>query len=206
MYVSALKNECRVGFTEREWLYCYIRPGAENDCSTEEQAQTEEYFKAMTEVDIKKLTSNIIAGLPGAEEGYTLKEFQAQLDRYQGITKDGLRQNMAHFLKELMPVCEQGGLRMAVHPDDPPRPILGLPCIVSTIEDVEWLTTEVPSQCNGISMCTGSYGVRADNDLVKMTETFADRVYFTHLRSTHREEKPMSFHEVAHTPGGTNLA
>ena len=186
-------------------LHILKRPGAENDYSAEEQAQAEEYFKAMTEADIKKLTSNIIAGLPGAEEGYSLAEFQTQLDRYNEIDKDRLRQNMAHFLKELMPVCEQSSLRMAVHPDDPPRPILGLPRIVSTTEDVEWLTTEVPSQCNGITMCTGSYGVRADNDLVKMTEAFADRVYFTHLRSTQREENPLSFHEAAHMAGNVDM-
>ncbi len=181
------------------------RPGAESDYSVEEQAQAADYFKSMTEADIKKLTSNIIAGLPGAEEGYTLEEFQQQLDRYKDIDRDRLRQNMAGFLKELMPVCEQHGLRLAVHPDDPPRPILGLPRIVSTIEDIIWLTNEVPSQCNGITMCTGSFGVRADNDLVKMTETFADRVYFTHLRSTQREENPLSFHEAAHMAGNVDM-
>lgn len=186
-------------------LHILKRPGAEEDYSAEEQSQALDYFHNMSEADVAKLTSNIIAGLPGAEEGYTLQEFQAQLDRYAGIDKDKLRQHMAHFLKELMPICEANGLKMAVHPDDPPRPILGLPRIVSTIEDIDWLTTEVPSQMNGITMCTGSYGVRGDNDLVNMIKKHGDRVYFTHLRSTQREENQMSFHEAAHLEGDVDM-
>ncbi|PSW12321.1 mannonate dehydratase [Photobacterium rosenbergii] len=186
-------------------LHILKRPGAEQDYTAEEQSQALNYFHNMSEADVAKLTSNIIAGLPGAEEGYTLQEFQAQLDRYAGIDKDKLRQHMAHFLKELMPICEANGLKMAVHPDDPPRPILGLPRIVSTIEDIDWLTTEVPSQMNGITMCTGSYGVRGDNDLVNMIKKHGDRVYFTHLRSTQREENQMSFHEAAHLEGDVDM-
>ena len=186
-------------------LHILKRPGAEQDYTAEEQSQALDYFHNMSEADVAKLTSNIIAGLPGAEEGYTLQEFQAQLDRYAGIDKDKLRQHMAHFLKELMPICEANGLKMAVHPDDPPRPILGLPRIVSTIEDIDWLTTEVPSQMNGITMCTGSYGVRGDNDLVNMIKKHGDRVYFTHLRSTQREENQMSFHEAAHLEGDVDM-
>jgi len=186
-------------------LYILKRPGAEAEYSEGEQAQAKAYFDKMTQADIDKLTANIIAGLPGAEEGYTLEAFQAQLDKYKGIDKATLRQNMAEFLKELMPVCEECGLRLAVHPDDPPRPILGLPRIVSTIEDIEWLTTAVPSPNNGITMCTGSYGVRGDNDLVKMIQRFGDRVYFTHLRSTQREENPKTFHEAAHLQGDVDM-
>ena len=186
-------------------LHILKRPGAEQDYTAEEQSQALDYFHSMSEADVAKLTGNIIAGLPGAEEGYTLQEFQAQLDRYAGIDKDKLRQHMAHFLKELMPICEANGLKMAVHPDDPPRPILGLPRIVSTIEDIDWLTTEVPSQMNGITMCTGSYGVRGDNDLVNMIKKHGDRVYFTHLRSTQREENQMSFHEAAHLEGDVDM-
>ncbi|MGL1161390.1 mannonate dehydratase, partial [Vibrio parahaemolyticus] len=121
-------------------LHILKRPGAEADYTEAEQAQALEYFNNMTAEQIQQLTSNIIAGLPGAEEGYTLEEFQAQLDRYAGISKDKLREHMAYFLSQLMPVCEAHGLKLAVHPDDPPRPILGLPRIVSTIEDIDWLT------------------------------------------------------------------
>lgn len=186
-------------------LYILKRPGAKSAYSANEIAQAKIYFNNMTQADIDKLTSNIIAGLPGAEEGYTLTEFQAQLDRYNGISKDQLREHLAYFLKSLMPVCEANGLKMAVHPDDPPRPILGLPRIVSTIEDIEWLTTQIPSQYNGLTMCTGSYGVRGDNDLVNMIKQYGNRIYFTHLRSTMREDNPLSFHEAAHLDGDVDM-
>lgn len=127
-------------------LHILKRPGAEADYTEAEQAQALEYFNNMTADQIQQLTSNIIAGLPGAEEGYTLEEFQAQLDRYAGISKDKLREHMAYFLSQLMPVCEAHGLKLAVHPDDPPRPILGLPRIVSTIEDIDWLTEKSAKQ------------------------------------------------------------
>ena len=186
-------------------LYILKRPDAENQYTANEQQQAKEYFDNMSEQDIAKLTSNIIAGLPGAEEGYTLAEFQVQLDRYKNITKDRLRENLALFLQALMPTCDSHGLKLAIHPDDPPRPILGLPRVVSTIDDIEWLTTNVPSKMNGITMCTGSYGVRGDNDLVNMIQTYGDRIYFTHLRSTQREENQMSFHEAAHLGGDVDM-
>ncbi|GEA61172.1 mannonate dehydratase [Vibrio comitans] len=182
------------------------RPGAEEDYTPEERLQAQEYYENMSKADIKQLTDNIIAGLPGAEEGYSLQEFQAQLDRYAGINKDKLRENLAFFLSQLMPVCELHGLKMAIHPDDPPRAILGLPRIVSTIEDVDWLVENVPSKMNGLTMCTGSYGVRGDNDLVRMIKKHGDRIYFTHLRSTQREESnPMTFHEAAHLEGDVDM-
>ncbi len=186
-------------------LHILKRPNAKVDYTEQEQHEARERFESMSQADIDKLTANIIAGLPGAEEGYTLQEFQARLDTYKDIDKEKLRDHMVLFLKELMPVCEHYGLKLAVHPDDPPRPILGLPRIVSTIEDIEALTTAVPSKMNGITMCTGSYGVRGDNDLVKMIETYGDRIYFTHLRSTQREENPMSFHEAAHLEGDVDM-
>lgn len=186
-------------------LYILKRPGANAEYTEEEQNEARQRFEAMTQAEIDKLTANIIAGLPGAEEGYTLEEFQARLDTYKGINKAKLREHMVLFLEELIPVCEQYGLKLAVHPDDPPRPILGLPRIVSTIEDIEALTKAVPSKMNGITMCTGSYGVRGDNDLVNMIETYGDRIYFTHLRSTQREENPMSFHEAAHLEGDVDM-
>jgi len=186
-------------------LHILKRPMAEKSYSQKEQQAAQAYFKQMTQADIDKLTSNIIAGLPGAEEGYTLTEFQSQLDRYQSIDKHTLREHLALFLTALMPVCEHYGLKLAVHPDDPPRPILGLPRVVSTIEDIEWLTNKVPSKMNGITMCTGSYGVRGDNDLVNMIKQYGERIYFTHLRSTQREENQLSFHEAAHLEGDVDM-
>ena len=181
------------------------RPGAQADYTAEEQSQAQDYFAAMSQDDINLLTRNIIAGLPGAEEGYTLDQFRARLAEYDGIDKARLREHMAYFLKAIVPVAEASGVRLAVHPDDPPRPILGLPRIVSTIEDMQWMKETVDSINNGFTMCTGSYGVRADNDLVTMVETFADRIHFTHLRATCREDNPKTFHEGAHLQGDVDM-
>lgn len=181
------------------------RPGAFYEYSEHDQQQARDYYAAMTPEQIETLTRNIIAGLPGAEEGYTLAQFQAQLDKYRHIDKATLREHMADFLCQIVPVCEEAGVRLAVHPDDPPRPILGLPRIVSTIDDIAWLVERVPSPMNGLTMCTGSYGVRSDNDLVAMIKAYGDRIYFTHLRSTKREEDPMTFHEAAHLNGDVDM-
>ncbi|NIH30459.1 mannonate dehydratase [Hafnia paralvei] len=186
-------------------LHILKRPNATEDYTAEELAQAKTYFDNMSEADIAKLTGNIIAGLPGAEEGYTLDQFRARLAEYDGIDKAKLREHMGYFLKEIVPVAEACGLKLAVHPDDPPRPILGLPRIVSTIEDMQWLKDTVDSIYNGFTMCTGSYGVRGDNDLVKMIETFGDRIHFTHLRSTCREQNPKTFHEGAHLQGDVDM-
>ncbi|MFI3309166.1 mannonate dehydratase [Ewingella allii] len=186
-------------------LHILQRAGAKRDYSAEEQRQASAYFAAMSEADIATLTANIIAGLPGAEEGYTLDQFRARLATYDGIDKGKLRENMAHFLRSIVPVAEQHGLKLAVHPDDPPRPILGLPRIISTIEDMQWLKETVDSLHNGFCFCTGSYGVREDNDLVKMMTTYADRVNFVHLRATRREATPGSFHEADHLDGDVDM-
>ncbi|MGV7092560.1 mannonate dehydratase [Siccibacter turicensis] len=181
------------------------REGAEADYTAEEQRDAKAWFEAASEADRAKLVANIIAGLPGAEEGYTLEQFRGRLNEYAGIDKAALRDNMAVFLRAIVPVAEEVGVRLAVHPDDPPRPILGLPRIVSTIEDMQWLKETVDSIHNGFTMCTGSYGVRADNDLVKMVETFGDRIHFTHLRATCREANPKTFHEAAHLGGDVDM-
>lgn len=186
-------------------LHILKRKGAQSDYSEAEQREALDYFHNMTDAEKEKLTRNIIAGLPGAEEGYTLDQFRARLAEYDGINKDQLRENMAYFLRAIVAVAEEVGVRLAVHPDDPPRPILGLPRIVSTIEDMQWLKETVDSIHNGFTMCTGSYGVRADNDLVQMIETFGDRIHFTHLRATCREDNPKTFHEGAHLQGDVNM-
>ncbi|MGC6343241.1 mannonate dehydratase [Bisgaard Taxon 45] len=186
-------------------LYILKRPNAEQNYSVEECSQAKAYFEKMSKQDIQQLTNNIIAGLPGAEEGYTLSEFQGQLDRYQNITPEKFRTHLAYFLNEIIPIAAEVGIKMAIHPDDPPRPILGLPRIVSTIEDMQWIVNIQPLEANGFTMCTGSYGVRSDNDLVKMTEQFSERIYFAHLRSTCREQNPLSFHEAAHLEGDVDM-
>ncbi|WP_455814113.1 mannonate dehydratase [Pseudomonas graminis] len=186
-------------------LHILQRPGAADDYSREEIAEANQRFASMSEEHKNRLTRNIIAGLPGAEEGYTLDQFRAQLRRYGGIDKAQLRENFASFLRDITAVAEEVGVRMAVHPDDPPRPILGLPRIVSTIDDMQWMVDTVSSKANGFTMCTGSYGVRADNDLVAMIKQFGPRIYFAHLRSTLREENPASFHEAAHLAGDVDM-
>ncbi len=159
-------------------MHILKRPGAEADYTEEEIAQAAVRFATMSDEDKARLTRNIIAGLPGAEEGYTLDQFRKHLELYKDIDKAKLRENFAVFLKAIIPVAEEVGVRMAVHPDDPPRPILGLPRIVSTIEDMQWMVDTVNSMANGFTMCTGSYGVRADNDLVDMIKQFGPRIYF----------------------------
>jgi len=186
-------------------LYILQREGAERDYNEEEVKQARQRFMAMSHEDKARLTRNIIAGLPGSEEGYTLEQFRQFLDTYRNIDRDKLRENFAYFLNAIIPVAETVGIRMAVHPDDPPRPILGLPRIVSTLEDMQWIAGTVTSMANGFTMCTGSYGVRADNDLVRMIEEFGPRIYFTHLRSTQREENPKTFHEAAHLGGDVDM-
>jgi len=187
-------------------LYILQRPSATQDYSSDEKQRAQAYFDLLDAAQIETLTQNIIAGLPGAEEGYSLEQFQAQLNCYQAIDRDLLRENLKLFLLAITPTCESLGLRLAIHPDDPPRPILGLPRVVSTLEDLNWLMHEVPSKANGITMCTGSYGVRSDNDLVKMIETQGERIFFTHLRSTLREaDNPLSFHETSHLHGDVDM-
>lgn len=186
-------------------LYLLQRPNAEKDYSAEDIASAKNYFDQMTQVDRNKLVANIIAGLPGAEEGYSLEQFRAHLATYNGINKAKLREHYAYFLKAIIPVAEEVGVVLTVHPDDPPRPILGLPRIVSTIEDMQWIKDTVDSINNGFCFCTGSYGVRSDNDLVMMIEKFADRIHFIHLRATVREDNPLSFHEGDHLAGDVDM-
>ncbi len=186
-------------------LFLLKRPGAEQIYSDEEKRRASVYLDSLNDTEKQTLINNIIAGLPGAEEGYTLDQFQTQLDAYQHIDKETFRGHLAYFLKEILPICQQYDVQMAIHPDDPPRPILGLPRIMSTIEDVKWLVSIANTAYNGITMCTGSYGVRADNDLVDMIKQFGDRIYFAHLRATQREENSNSFYEAAHLDGDVDM-
>ncbi|RBP85115.1 mannonate dehydratase [Marinomonas rhizomae] len=187
-------------------LFILQRPNSEKNYSEAEIAAAQAYFSALSDEQKELLISTILAGLPGAEESYSLDNFRAALAAYDDIDKDILRENFAYFLEHIVPIAESCGVSLAVHPDDPPRPILGLPRIVSTKQDVEWLVERIPSSANGITFCTGSYGVREDNDLCDMATTFADRIYFTHLRSTQREETWGSFHEAAHLEGNADIS
>ncbi|WP_191601707.1 mannonate dehydratase [Marinomonas algicola] len=187
-------------------LFILKRPNSLKNYNDKEIEAAEAHFLALNDEQKEKLINTILAGLPGAEESYTLDNFREALAAYDDIDKDVLRENFALFLDHIVPVAESYGVSLAVHPDDPPRPILGLPRIVSTKQDVEWLVQRIPSPANGITFCTGSYGVREDNDLCDMATTFADRIYFTHLRSTQREAVWGSFHEASHLEGNTDIS
>lgn len=145
-------------------LYLLKRPGAEAMYSEKEKMAAMAYLKNLNETEKQQLINNIIAGLPGAEEGYTLEQFQSILDTYSNIDAQQLRENLVLFLKEIIPIASKNNVLMCIHPDDPPYPILGLPRVVSTEEDYAYLFSEVPDRANGITFCTGSLGVRADND------------------------------------------
>ena len=180
------------------------RPAAAETYSEEEKIEAMVYFDKLSEEEKQILTNNIIAGLPGAEKGYSLDQFQTVLNTYINIDDKKLRENLVLFLKEIIPVASRNKVLMCIHPDDPPYPILGLPRVVSTEDDLKYLFSEVPDICNGLTFCTGSLGVRQDNDLVKIFKCFADRVHFLHLRSTKRDEKG-NFYEANHLEGDVDM-
>lgn len=185
-------------------LFLLKRPGAEKSYSKEQQLEAKKYIEGLSKVEKEKLISNIIAGLPGAEEGYSLEQFQQILDTYANVDAQQLRENLVLFLKEIIPIAAQNEVLMCIHPDDPPMPILGLPRVVSTEDDYAYLFEQVPNRANGITFCTGSLGVRADNNLVQIFKHFADRVHFLHLRSTKRDSLG-NFHEANHLEGDVDM-
>lgn len=185
-------------------LFILKRPGAMATYNHAERSAAEACFKGLSEAELEKLTNTIIAGLPGAEEGYTLAQFQDVLHTYNNIDSHILRENLVRFLKEIILVAAKNKVSMCLHPDDPPMPILGLPRVVSTEEDYAYLFEQVPDNANGITFCTGSLGVRADNDLVPLFKRFAERVHFLHLRSTQRDTQG-NFHEANHLEGDVDM-
>ncbi len=180
------------------------RAQAQEEYTLEEISAAENYFETLDAEAVEDLTKSIIAGLPGAEEGYTLDQFNQRIQAYKHLSKDDLHQHLILFLKELVPTLESVDLRMCIHPDDPPHSLFGIPRVVSTAEDLSILFDAVPSLHNGLTFCTGSFGVRADNDLLAMFTKHAARIHFLHFRSTQRDGKG-NFYEANHLEGDVDM-
>lgn len=181
-------------------LFILKRDNAETEYSTTEIEEANRLFEAMTEAERTELTNNIIAGLPGKmTDAYGLDDFRAMLSNYQDVTSETLRGNLFAFLSQVLPRAEALGVRLAIHPDDPPRDMLGLPRIICTADDLNLLFDALPSPSNGITLCVGTYSSRPDNDLPKMARQFGPRIYFSHLRGVSRDPlEQRSFYEASH--------
>jgi mannonate dehydratase len=186
-------------------LYMLQRPGAENDYPEADQSAARRKYEAMSGAERGQVFQNLLLGLPGSDEAFTREQVLEELQKYRQISPAQLKRHLFDFLLEVAPVAEACGLKLAIHPDDPPYPVLGLPRIVSTEQDLSDLLEAVPIQANGLCFCTGSLGARADNDIPGMIRRFGSRIHFLHLRNTRRDEAG-NFHEADHLDGDTDMA
>jgi mannonate dehydratase len=187
-------------------MYILKRPGANDDYEPEIQRLALEKLKGMSSEEIGMLTNTVLLGLPGSEEAFELTNFQNLLNAYDEIGDKVLRENLYYFIRQVAPVAEEAGINLCIHPDDPPKSLLGLPRVVSTETDLQQLLNACDVRANGITFCTGSLGVRADNDLPGIIERLGDRIHFVHLRTTKREsDDPRNFHEAPHLQGDVDM-
>ncbi|PZR22939.1 MAG: mannonate dehydratase [Citrobacter freundii] len=185
-------------------LFLLKRPGAESDYSDEEIKKAKLRFSAMTGAEKESLYYNALLGLPGSDDRFTANAILAALNTYAGINTARLKENLFYFLQQIVPVAQELGLKLAIHPDDPPYPVLGLPRVVSTAKDLEEILASAPSPANGLCYCTGSLGARPDNDLLDILQRFGDHVHFLHLRNTKRDEEG-NFYEADHLDGDADM-
>jgi mannonate dehydratase len=185
-------------------LFMLKRPGAEKDYSEAEIAKAKQRFSNMSEEEERKIYSNCMMGLPGSDDAFTPAQILKELKKYESINALKLKEHLFYFLNQVVPVAQDVGVVMAIHPDDPPYPVLGLPRIMSTENDVIDLLNAVPGTANGLCFCTGSFGARADNDIVKMLKRFGNNIHFFHLRNTKRDSDG-NFYEAAHLAGDTDM-
>jgi mannonate dehydratase len=185
-------------------LFVVKRKNANSDYTSDQIETAKRYFEQMNEKEIAELTESVIAGLPGAEEGYTMEQFNKRIAAYGTLTKEDLQKHLIQFLAAIIPTAETNGVRMCIHPDDPPHSLFGIPRVVSTAADLKVLFSGVPSRNNGLTFCTGSFGVRADNNLEQMFMDHSDRIHFLHFRSTQRDERG-NFFEANHLEGDVDM-
>lgn len=185
-------------------LFILKREKAEEDYDPEMVAKARNRFPKMTEKELATLQESLLMALPGDQKGFTLEKLRKGLEDYNNISAEQLRENLVEFLKEIVPVAEEAGVKLAIHPDDPPWPVLGLPRVVSSAQDLSYIFKQVPEKANGLTFCSGSFGASEKNDLPEIIKTFYDHIHFVHLRSVQREGNSR-FYEANHLEGSAEM-